>query len=205
MRLTNSHIEGRSCPQLAVGIDYDYECGKNKLEGRVLAEEVSYAMDLRKVVGKRTLMLPGVRAVVLDEAGQVLLQRRTDTGLWGLPGGSVEIGETAAVAVRREVFEETGLRVNAVIPFAFHSGSEQAFTYPNGDSVQCFAISFIIRDWTGVPVADGVEGRELRFWPIDALPKAFVPIHVETVNAYQNFTGSFILPDEQMTLKTKKG
>lgn len=173
----------------------------DKPKSDACVEEASYAMGLRQVVGKRPLMLPGVRAVVLDEEGRVLLQCRTDTGLWGLPGGSVEVGETAADAVRREVFEETGLCVNAVIPFAFHSGSEQAFTYPNGDCVQCFAISFIIRDWSGVPVADGVEGKELRFWPIAALPEAFVPIHVETVNAYQNFTGTFILPDEHIENK----
>lgn len=171
---------------------------KNETEGSPSVDEKSYAMGLRQIVGKRTLMLPGVRAVVLDERGCVLLQRRTDTGLWGLPGGGVEVGETAACAIRREVFEETGLRAYTVIPFAFHSGPKQAFTYPNGDRVQCFAISFIIRDWTGVPAADGIEGKELRFWPIDGLPEAFVPIHIETVDAYEQFTGSFILPDEQI-------
>lgn len=170
---------------------------KAETKASASAEDTSYAMGLRGIVGKRTLMLPGVRAVVIDHAGRVLLQHRTDTDLWGLPGGAVEVGETAAMAIRREVFEETGLRVQAVIPFALHSGSEQAFTYPNGDSVQCFAISFIIRDWSGEPAADGVEGKELRFWSLDDLPKAFVPIHVETLHAYRQFTGSFILPDEQ--------
>ena len=153
-------------------------------------------MMLRQAVGKRTLMLPGVRAVVLDADGCVLLQHRTDTDLWGLPGGSVEIGETALEAIGREVFEETGLRVNTAIPFALHSGPKQAFVYPNGDRVQCFAVAFIVREWTGVPAADGVEGKALRFWPLDALPKAFVPIHVETVDAYRQFTGSFVLPGE---------
>ncbi|WP_431957627.1 NUDIX domain-containing protein [Nocardia lijiangensis] len=39
------------------------------------------------------------------------MQRRTDDGQRGLPGGAIELGESAASAVVREVAEETGLRV----------------------------------------------------------------------------------------------
>ena len=53
-------------------------------------------------------------AVVHDEAGRLLLIRRghaPSAGLWSVPGGRVEPGETEAEAVVREVAEETGLRV----------------------------------------------------------------------------------------------
>ena len=53
-------------------------------------------------------------AVVLDPAGRLLLVRRghePHAGLWSLPGGRVEDGETIEDAVRREVLEETGLSV----------------------------------------------------------------------------------------------
>jgi len=55
-----------------------------------------------------------VGAVVHDAAGRLLLIRRghaPHAGLWSLPGGRVEAGETSEQAVRREVREETGLRV----------------------------------------------------------------------------------------------
>ncbi|WP_308123522.1 NUDIX domain-containing protein [Modestobacter marinus] len=55
-----------------------------------------------------------VGAVVHDEAGRLLLIRRghaPSAGLWSVPGGRVEPGETEAEAVVREVAEETGLRV----------------------------------------------------------------------------------------------
>jgi ADP-ribose pyrophosphatase YjhB (NUDIX family) len=55
-----------------------------------------------------------VAAVVLDGEGRILLQRRSDNGLWGLPGGSVEIGEAVRDAIKREVREETGLTVEVV-------------------------------------------------------------------------------------------
>jgi 8-oxo-dGTP diphosphatase len=54
-----------------------------------------------------------VGAVVRDEGGQLLLIRRghpPGEGLWSLPGGRVEAGESDAVAVARELLEETGLR-----------------------------------------------------------------------------------------------
>jgi 8-oxo-dGTP diphosphatase len=56
----------------------------------------------------------GVGAVVVD-GDKVLLVRRGHEplkGEWSLPGGAVELGETLAAAIAREVEEETGLRVD---------------------------------------------------------------------------------------------
>ena len=60
------------------------------------------------------VVVPCVGAVVLDASGRLLLIRRghdPHAGLWSLPGGRVEPGETLEQAVRREVLEETGLLV----------------------------------------------------------------------------------------------
>jgi 8-oxo-dGTP diphosphatase len=57
-----------------------------------------------------------VGAVVLDSRGRLLLIRRghePGRGLWSVPGGRVEPGESVAAAVEREVREETGLAVRA--------------------------------------------------------------------------------------------
>jgi len=56
--------------------------------------------------------LVGVAAVVLDDAGRVLLIQRgrePRKGSWGLPGGMLDLGERLVDGVRREVLEETGL------------------------------------------------------------------------------------------------
>lgn len=152
-----------------------------------------YLKDMRKLAGSTCIHLPGVRAIVLNEAGEVLLQRRTDMPLWGLPSGSVELDETALEAVKREVAEETSLQVIQAEPMALYSGASQRFTYPNGDEIQCFSVAFVVRQWKGEPQADGVEGSEVRFFPLSRLPKDLVLIHKQTLSEYQRYNGAFFL------------
>ncbi len=152
-----------------------------------------YLKNIRRLVGPGCIHLPGVRAIVLNEAGDVLLQRRTDIPLWGLPAGSVELGETALEGLRREVVEETSLHVIEAEPMALYSGPTQQFTYPNGDEIQCFSVAFIVRQWKGEPQADGVEGSQVRFFPLSQLPEDIVPIHKQTLCDYERFDGTFFL------------
>ena len=63
--------------------------------------------------------VPCVGAVVHDEQGRLLLIRRghaPSAGLWSVPGGRMEAGETQEQAVVRELAEETGLAVRPVRP-----------------------------------------------------------------------------------------
>jgi ADP-ribose pyrophosphatase YjhB (NUDIX family) len=53
-------------------------------------------------------------AAVIDDAGRILLIRRADNGTWAMPGGALEVGETAAEGTLREVLEETGVHCRAV-------------------------------------------------------------------------------------------
>lgn len=153
----------------------------------------SYVANLRTRIGAECIHLPGVRAIILNEQGEVLLQRRTDMELWGLPAGAVELHETAQEALRREVWEETRIAVQTMEPMALHSGPSQRFQYPNGDQIQGFAITFIVRKWTGQPTPDGVEGSELRFWSIEDLPRELVPIHAQTLHDFKTYQGHFIV------------
>lgn len=53
----------------------------------------------------------GVAVIILNEENQVLLQKRSDVGLWGIPSGHIEIGETVSEAAIREIKEETNLDI----------------------------------------------------------------------------------------------
>lgn len=93
---------------------------------------------LRARVGPVLLPVAYVTAIVRNERGQVLFQRRQDFGdaWWGLPGGVIEPGESPAACVRREVLEETGLRVRPLRLTGLYSSLRYQVTYPNGHQVQ---------------------------------------------------------------------
>ncbi len=87
---------------------------------------------------------PGVAVVILDEKKRVLLQKRADVGLWGLPSGHVEKGETVAEAAIREMKEEANLEIRIVKLIGVYSEPEsQVFAYPNGKVVHFITICFL--------------------------------------------------------------
>ena len=83
-------------------------------------------------------MFVGARAVVRDNAGRVLLIRRSDNGQWALPAGAMELGESIADCAVREVREETGLRALRVSAFALYTGPDRTHTNMYGHTYQVF-------------------------------------------------------------------
>lgn len=75
--------------------------------GRLLAA----ALPLLKLRSQWRAISLGVRGLVFDPAGAVLLVRHSYLPDWHFPGGGVEPGETAAEALCREVAEEAGVRL----------------------------------------------------------------------------------------------
>ncbi|RXJ74646.1 NUDIX hydrolase [Veronia nyctiphanis] len=86
-------------------------------------------------------MVPGVAAVILNEQGQLLLQKKAD-GSWSLPAGMIEPGESPKTALLREVEEETGFKVSVEKLIGIFGGEGFGFTYPNGDQVEYTAMLF---------------------------------------------------------------
>lgn len=93
-------------------------------------------------LGKEGMIRLGSSAIIFDEGGKVLLTRRTDNGLWCLPGGAMEPGESAAEACVREVAEETGLQVRVKRLVGVYSDPDQLVVYPDGTKVHIVALSF---------------------------------------------------------------
>ena len=60
---------------------------------------------------KANSIIPSVTAIVPNDQGKLLLVHKTDNDLWALPGGAMDVGESMADTVVREVKEETGIDV----------------------------------------------------------------------------------------------
>lgn len=129
-----------------------------------------YVRWLRARVGHDPILMPAACAVVRDEHGRILLHRRADSGLWGLPAGGMEIGERIDHTAAREVEEETGLKVRPVRLGGFYSGRGQWNVYPNGDQVWLAVACFLCEVTGGALHADGVESLDVGFFDIDRMP-----------------------------------
>ena len=130
--------------------------------------------ELRELVGPRPLFSVGVTVILLDEQGRWLLQRRSDSGLWGLPGGGVEPGETFLEAAARELEEETGLTGVALTPAGSLSGPECRHVYPHGDVVYLVGMAYrgtlSAAEFAGATLGSDGETLELGFFGLNGLP-----------------------------------
>ncbi|AAU18214.1 DNA mismatch repair protein MutT [Bacillus thuringiensis] len=136
---------------------------------------MGYIEELRKVFGSRPLNLAGVAVAVFNEQGQILLQQRRN-GIWGVPGGFVELGESTEEAGRREVFEETGIEIGTLQLISVFSGKEFFVKLPNGDEFYPITIAYLCKDIKGgLLKADGIESLSVQFFDFDKLPENISP------------------------------
>ncbi|RME60622.1 MAG: NUDIX domain-containing protein [Candidatus Dadabacteria bacterium] len=110
----------------------------------------------------------GVQAIVLDDKGRVLLVRHTYRKGWFLPGGALKRGESVEQAVKRELFEETGIiseEKPQIVP---------KIRYTRWDFKHNHTVAFFISKWRqSDEVSDfstSWEIAEAKFFPLDSLP-----------------------------------
>ena len=116
-------------------------------------------------------MRPGACAVIFDSDGKVLLERRSDNGFWGLPGGAVEVGESVEQAVKREVMEETALVVEVKRLVGVYSDPLRynISSYPSGDIVHWVTVVFECVRVSG-ELAISHESTDIGYFSVDDLP-----------------------------------
>ncbi|MBH0349758.1 phosphohydrolase [Bacillus thuringiensis] len=85
---------------------------------------MGYIEDMRNLVGNHPLILIGSHAIIVNEKNEILLQLRTDFNRWGIIGGALEYNETLEDALKREVYEETGLIIKNPKLFRTYSGPD---------------------------------------------------------------------------------
>lgn len=143
---------------------------------------MGYLSELRKSIGHDTIMMVGATAFVRNEKGEILMQLRSDTKDWGLPGGSMELGEKADEAAKRELFEETGLKAESAELMGVFSGKEYFYVYPNGDQTDTVIILYRMEGISGeLCMADG-ESEKLEYFPPDKLPE---PLESRTAQLFK--------------------
>ncbi|PGY09721.1 NUDIX hydrolase [Bacillus sp. AFS031507] len=147
---------------------------------------MGYIEDLRETVGNRPLILVGAMVCVIDDQGKILLQKRPE-GIWGLPGGLLELGESVEEAGRREVFEETGVEIGQLQLVEIFSGKQYFRKLPNGDEFYPVTIAYLSKDIkNGTIKIDGKESIDAGFFPLHELPEKTSPLVRKMIQQYPN-------------------
>ncbi|WP_440853544.1 NUDIX domain-containing protein [Sinorhizobium sp. 22678] len=140
-------------------------------------------------------MAVGARVLIEDGMGRFLIIKRTDSGHWGLPGGSMELGESLMDVVFREALEEANVSLERVTAFGLSSDPNiEQHTYPNGDQLQ--NISLLAHGYVANSdyAPDGGEASEIRFVRYEEIDRdSFVATEYPTFSHWQSFkdTGTF--------------
>lgn len=156
----------------------------------------NYLMDLRKQVGSQLLLCSGTRCVLLNNKNQILLEKRSDFNVWGLPGGGSEIGEDIKQAAIRELQEEIGITVTNLAPFAHASNPKfETIIYPNGDQCQYVSMLFWANIGKAAVKVNSTESTDVRWFSFDDIPTNILPNMLNSIEAFRIFqkTGMFQL------------
>jgi ADP-ribose pyrophosphatase len=112
--------------------------------------------------------IPGVAALIIQDNHVLLTVRGNEPsiGMWGIPGGVVEIGETLIEAVKREVLEETGLRVE---PIELITVFDSINRDEDGVVKYHYILFEYLCDYVSGNLVAGDDAPEVRWVPLDDL------------------------------------
>jgi 8-oxo-dGTP pyrophosphatase MutT (NUDIX family) len=117
---------------------------------------------------KANSIVPAVTAVVENDSNELLMVERSDNGLWALPGGAQDLGESVIDAVKREVKEETGIDIEVEELSGIYSDPGHVIAYDDGEVRQEFSLCFRGRP-TGGSLRTSSETRRVSWVPVDKI------------------------------------
>ncbi len=148
---------------------------------------MEYWQYLRQKVGHDKIILNCAGAAIFNGEGQVLLQKRKDSGLWGFPGGMMELGKSFEEAAVREIFEETGLEVEVKRLIGVYS--KYSDEYANGDKSQPIVAFFECQVVGGKTICSNDETLELKYFDLDSAPPMFNRQHEDMLADLRAYNG----------------
>jgi len=125
-----------------------------------------------------------VGAVVGNDAGELLLVKRADSGVWLYPTGWADVGYSPAEVVAKEVKEETGILCEVVRPIAVLDGQRRGFT-----RIPLVSLVFHCRAVGGSLQPHPLECSDVGFFSETALPEPTAGAELWAEHAFQAIRG----------------
>ena len=144
--------------------------------------------------GKNGKLAVGCSAAVFYKSNErILLIRRGDNGKWAVPGGYMEAGENFSEACVREVYEETGLRVEVKRLISVYTNPHFLLEYPDGNRWQLVILHFETRIMDG-ELKPSDESPELNFYTSEEIKRLEMGMldHFRVADSFANQESTII-------------
>jgi 8-oxo-dGTP pyrophosphatase MutT (NUDIX family) len=130
---------------------------------------MSYFENIRKLVGNEPILLVRPSLLLFNEDQELLMVKHQE-GIWGVPGGMMDLGESPQECLNREVFEELSIYLGPLQLIEVYAGKGLYNELPNGDKFHTLAIVYVARSYTGQIKPDPAEIHDIGFFDPLALP-----------------------------------
>lgn len=140
-----------------------------------------YIKNIRDKVGNMPIILNASAGIIVNKQEKILLQKRTDTANWSLPGGYLEYGESYLDALYREVEEDCGFKPKELELIDNFMGFAK---YPNGDKAQVLCNLYLVKSFSGNRIITPTEETMTTdYFAFDKLPMLFNEHNRRMINA----------------------
>jgi 8-oxo-dGTP diphosphatase len=152
-------------------------CGKSLVRKNIEGANRLFCADCQDVIYENPV--PATCIIVANAQNHILLVKRKvlpKIGLWCLPGGFIELGESPEQSALRELKEETNLtghidRLLGVV------------TSPSDRYGSALLVCYQMADWQGTPIA-GDDASDINFFPSNQLPEIAFLSHSSFIRLY---------------------
>lgn len=124
----------------------------------------------------------GVGAIIINDKGELFLAKRgpkanNERGMWEFPGGGIEFGETMADCIKREIFEEYGIKIEL-------TNQLEALDHLIPDEKQHWvAVTYLAKIVKGSPkIMEVGKCDEIGWFEIDKLPQPMSIVSTASLN-----------------------
>ena len=150
-------------------------------------ELISSKMYANMLIDNNAAVKAGVGIIITDNEGRILLEKRSDSGMWSLPGGAIDPGESVMNAAVREAKEETNLdiEINGLLGIYSEPSDGRIVTYPDNGDVRHLVDAIFFAKVISGKIAKSDESVDLKYFYLESLPSDIAPPALQPLKDYK--------------------
>lgn len=136
---------------------------------------MDYCEKMREMIGNSPLIMVRPSVAIMNHSDEILLNRYKG-GIWGIPGGILQLNESVEECIKRNVQEDLGIKLHTLRLFGVYSGKVLINRVEDsGDEYHTVAIGYLCTDFAGELTPDENQAIEAQFFKFDQLPEEIDP------------------------------